>query len=132
MKVDQSIWLVDDDADDQYLFKKAFREANPNLQVCTLDDGNELLARLHATNEPPRVIVMDLNMSPMTGLETLEQVRLMPKFRQLPVIILSSSSSPNDINSSMGLGANEYFTKPGNFTSLVKLAGHIKEKWLTA
>ena len=125
-----SIWLVDDDIDDQYLFKKAFGETTPSLNICILDDGDELLSKLQTACTLPQVIVMDLNMSRVTGLEALQQVRQSPRFSQLPVIILSSSSNPSDRQSSIRYGANEYVIKPGDYKHLLQLTEHIAQHWV--
>lgn len=125
-----SIWLVDDDIDDQYLFKKAFGETTPSLTICILDDGDELLTKLQTASTLPQVIVMDLNMSRVTGLEALVQVRQAPRLQHLPVIILSSSSNPADQQSSIKLGADEYITKPGDYKRLLQLTEYIAQRWV--
>lgn len=134
-----SVLLVEDDLNDIFLVKRAFKMArlqNP-LQVVT--DGQEAIHYLRGEGEYadrgqyplPRLIVMDIKMPRKTGFEVLEWVKRgsYPPLRRIPVIIVSSSDNPADINRAYELGANAYMVKPVNFRAVEHLFESITRYW---
>lgn len=134
---DFTVLLVEDDLNDIFLVKRAFKMAqlqNP-LQVVT--DGEEAVHYLggqgkYADRDAfplPRLIVMDIAMPRMTGFDVLNWIKHDGVLRRIPVIIVSSSDRPQDINRAYELGANAYMVKPMNFRAVEHLFQSITHYW---
>jgi len=132
-----SVLLVEDDLNDIFLVKRAFKMAhilNP-LQVVT--DGLEAIYYLRGAGKYsdrqahplPRLIVMDIKMPRKSGFEVLEWVKQDNKLRRIPVVIVSSSDNPGDINRAYELGANAYMVKPVDFRAVEHLFQTITSYW---
>ena len=138
MKINNfTVLLVEDDLNDIFLVKRAFKIAkieNP-LQVVT--DGQEAMQYLRGegkyadrTSHPlPKLIVMDIKMPRLSGFEVLEWVKHEVPLRRIPVIIVSSSEDPSDINRAYELGANAYMVKPVNYQAVERLFESITHYW---
>ncbi len=126
-----SVWLVDDDEDDLMLMQTAFNCLDARLTIKTLLDGEELVPHLQETSDSPRLVVLDLNMRRMGGLKTLQVVRSIAKYSQLPVVVVTTSSNPADKRNSVAFGANDYYTKPASFDELTGLANLLIQRWVT-
>ncbi len=132
-----TVLLVEDDLNDIFLVKRAFKMASiPNpLQVVT--DGLEAIYYLRGqgkyanrTSYPlPRLIVMDIKMPRRNGFEVLEWVKHDNLLRRIPVVIVSSSDNPADINRAYELGANAYMVKPVDFRAVEHLFQSITSYW---
>ncbi len=133
-----SVLLVEDDLNDIFLVKRAFKLAHiPNpLQVVT--DGLDAINYLSGedkyadrkTYPLPRLIVMDIKMPRKNGFEVLEWVKREGRpLRRIPIIIVSSSDSPADINRAYELGANAYMVKPVDFRAVEHLFESITHYW---
>ena len=127
-----SVWVVDDDEDDQLFISSAFQETEKRIQVLTLTDGDQLLPQLTGCDKLPRLILLDINMARQNGFETLELVRNTPTFAHLPVVMLTTSSDLTDRQRSLALGANQYLTKPTSYKQLVLLVEGLTEQWALA
>lgn len=116
-----SIFLADDDEDDCLLFQDAMNEVAMDHELVISYDGQELLEALDARVPPaPRVIFIDLNMPRKNGLECLREIRRIEKLKDIPVIILSTSSQADSIEMAYASGADHYVTKPGTYSMLKK------------
>jgi CheY-like chemotaxis protein len=135
---DYTVLLVEDDLNDIFLVKRAFKLAHiPNpLQVVT--DGLEAISYLsgqdkyadRTTYPLPKLIVMDIKMPRLSGFEVLEWAKRDGQpLRRIPVIIVSSSDNPADINRAYELGANAYMVKPMNFRAVEHLFESITHYW---
>lgn len=133
-----TVLLVEDDLNDIFLVKRAFKMADiPNpLQVVT--DGQEAISYLsgdgkYADREAhpvPSLIVMDIKMPRKSGFEVLEWVKRSERpLRRIPIVIVSSSDNPADINHAYELGANAYMVKPMNFRAVEHLFESITHYW---
>jgi len=132
------VLLVEDDLNDIFLVKRAFKIAqieNP-LQIVT--DGQEAINYLkgdgkYADREAhplPKLIVMDIKMPRRTGFEVLEWVKSKEgPLRRIPIVIVSSSDNPSDINRAYELGANAYMVKPMDFRAVEHLFNTITQYW---
>lgn len=120
------ITLADDDEDDRLFFIDAFEELKINTIVNTVNNGRELLNFL---NEPdtilPNIIFLDLNMPILNGIESLKEIKLNEKFKDIVIAIYSTSSSDQDVEDTFVLGANIYIKKPSNFNQLKKALSDI-------
>ena len=132
-----TVLLVEDDLNDIFLVKRAFKMArikNP-LQIVT--DGQEAISYLrgdgkYADREAhplPKLIVMDIRMPRRSGFEVLEWVKSSKPLRRIPVVIVSSSDNPADINRAYELGANAYMVKPVEFHAVEHLFESITHYW---
>ena len=116
-----SIFLADDDDDDCVLFQDAINEVAHDHELVISYDGQELLEALDARVPPePRVIFIDLNMPRKNGIECLQEIKTIDKLKNIPVIILSTSSQSGSIESAYANGADLYVTKPGTYSLLKK------------
>jgi CheY-like chemotaxis protein len=117
------ILIADDDAEDIEMFEDALPDARSRYLIHSVQDGSKLLAFLDGIlkkNEPmPALIFLDLNMPVKNGREALEALKdKNSPFRQVPVIMFTTSSQPSDIESCYKCGANLYITKPATFSEL--------------
>jgi two-component system, response regulator len=129
------ILLVDDDHDDADLTLLALKLNDIHNEVIIARDGREALEILLQNNIPnkpfiPALVLLDINMPGMDGMEMLEQLRNNEVTRLLPVVMLTTSTSPDDIKKSYNLGANSYITKPSDFDQFSKIIGGIGKYWL--
>lgn len=127
-----SIWVVDDDEDDRLIIRAAFSDTQRSIQIRTLTDGDQLLPQLTNCDTLPRLILLDINMARQNGFDTLAQLRSMPIFAHLPVVMLTTSSDVSDQQRSLALGANQYLTKPASYDQLVILLEGLTEQWVSA
>ena len=127
-----TVWIVDDDEDDQLFIRTAFEQIEPPIRVLALSDGSELLPRLAACDQLPRLILLDINMPRKNGFETLKELRSIPDFAHLPVVMLTTSSAKSEHDHSLALGANQFLTKPLSFNQLSVLAQELSREWKLA
>ena len=114
--------LVDDDKDDCYLFEEILQELPVSTQLVTVRDGEKLLQLLEAkTKELPDVIFLDLNMLVKNGMECLSEIKAHEKFKNLCVIIFSTSFRQEVTDQLYSKGAMHYIKKPDNFTQFKEL-----------
>jgi CheY-like chemotaxis protein len=119
------ILLADDDAEDRELFEEVAAGVNSNIRLDTVPDGEKLMGWLmNKHSSLPDIIFMDLNMPRKGGKECLDEIRSIPKLRDIPIVIYSTSSSLWDIDDTFDKGANLYVRKP---TSLRELTAIIKK-----
>lgn len=126
------IFIVDDDPDDRQIILDAFLEHTNMLDYVFLEDGKELLDTLKSSevNEYPSLIILDLNMPGMLGLQVLKEIRSNAKYSHIPIIVMTTSNLNTDRKHSYELGANCFLTKPKLYTELIKLTQSIATIWL--
>lgn len=129
MENSSQVWVVDDDPDDQYLVQRMFHDLNPSIRVKPLFDGSDLLPCLEETTILPSLILLDLNMNRMSGFDALRQVRASPVFGDLPVIVLTTSTSEVDKEKSIRLGANQFLSKPARIQDFSVMVRQLVEEW---
>lgn len=119
-----NILLVDDDSEESYLFNEALEHAHLNINLSRANDGNDLIAYLH--NQPtPDIVFMDLNMPYKDGLEALTEIRSIPKFKNLPLIIYSTTKNESSINACYEKGASLFVIKPNDFDEMVQVVKKV-------
>ncbi len=128
------ILLVEDNPDDELLTVRALKRQNFANPVVVAHDGQEALDRLfgEGKEEPqvPALVLLDLNLPRVEGLEVLRRIRSDPRTRLLPVVILTSSREERDIVEGYSLGANSYVRKPVNFDEFLEAARQLGFYWL--
>jgi CheY-like chemotaxis protein len=123
------IYMADDDEDDRMLFLDAVMELKIPASVTTADDGMELLDKLsQAVKHLPEMIFLDINMPRKNGFDCLEEIRSAKRdLKKVKIIMLSTSSNPENIEQSYALGADFYAVKPSTFEGLKNLLQKIFE-----
>jgi CheY-like chemotaxis protein len=133
----RTILLVDDDGGDVELILAALEDCHVAEEVVIAGDGVVALDYLYrrdafATRPPghPCVVLLDLKMPRVDGMEVLRQVKMDPLLAAIPIVVLTSSAQPRDIAEAYRLGANAYVVKPVEFDRFVKAINHIAAFWL--
>lgn len=132
------ILLVEDNPDDEALTLRALQKNNISNQVVVARDGVEALdfifsTGLYVDRDPgdiPQVILLDLKLPKVDGLEVLRRIRADPRTHMLPVVILTSSKEEQDLIRGYSLGANSYVRKPVDFTQFVEAVRQLGLYWL--
>lgn len=132
------ILLIEDNSDDVALTLRAFRKSNLRNEIVVAEDGADALDYLfgegkHAgrnTDIMPTLILLDLKLPKVTGLEVLKKIRMDPKTRLLPVVVLTSSVEDQDLIMSYQLGANSYLRKPVDFNKFIEAVQQLGLYWL--
>jgi two-component system response regulator len=132
---DVRIVLVEDDPDDVELTLRAFEEHHLRNDIVVARDGEEALNILIRGGEKspgkrPNLILLDLKLPKVDGLEVLRQVRSNPGTKLIPVIILTSSKEENDVAQSYRLGVNSYIRKPVKFEEFVEVVKQLGLYWM--
>jgi CheY-like chemotaxis protein len=125
------IYIVDDDPDDRQIILDAFLENSPEIDYVFIENAETLLENLHSdASDYPALILLDLNMPGMLGLQALKEIRSNKKFGQIPIIVLTTSTLVSDRKTSYELGASCYLRKPDSFGELVDITNSIVKLWL--
>jgi len=130
------ILLVEDNPDDVALTLRALKSHNITNDVVVAEDGAKALAYLFgadgapAPEAPPAVVLLDLKLPKINGLEVLRRIRSDERTRLLPVVILTSSDEERDVIDGYSLGANSYVRKPVDFVEFTQAAKQLGLYWL--
>jgi CheY-like chemotaxis protein len=126
-----SVLVVDDDPDDQMLLLEAFKASGLQCNLEFSVGGPEALARLRQPpTGQPLIVLLDMNMPGMDGLEFLSRRTREPALRRIPVIALTTSWDETLVNKAYDLGANAFLVKPMRFAELVELVRSFSSFWL--
>lgn len=131
----QPILLVEDNPDDEALAIRAFKKSNMTNEIVVARDGEQALSYLFDkerlnSKELPSVVLLDLNLPKIDGLEVLREIRSNPSTKRLPVVILTSSKHEEDLIEGYNLGANSYVRKPVDFNEFVTAVSQLGVYWL--
>jgi CheY-like chemotaxis protein len=125
------ILLIEDDEDDIELIRSAFHTCEPDLEIVVAQTAEAALAVVASdVGDTIRLILLDLSLPGVRGHDLLPRLRDNPTTRLAPIVVLSGSSSPNDMELALERGANAYLTKPELFDELVELVGSAARFWL--
>ena len=132
------VLMVEDSEEDLQLALRAFKKANLLNRVHVARDGEEALdflfcQKLHGNRrieDTPRVILLDLKLPKVDGLEVLRRIKGDPQTRMIPVVVLTSSREHRDVRASYELGANSYIVKPVGFAGFAKAMQEVGLYWL--
>jgi two-component system response regulator len=135
---DRVILLVEDNADDEALTQRAFTKARIKNKVVVARDGAQALDYLFAkgdfaardVGETPQVVLLDLNLPKVGGLDVLRAIRADPRTKLLPVVLLTSSKQDRDLVEGYSLGANSYVVKPVDFVQFSEAVAQLGLYWL--
>lgn len=133
---DIEILLVEDNPNDAELTKRALKKGKITNNIFTVSDGEQALDYLFSRGEfidndaKPKVVLLDLKLPKVNGLEVLREIRNNDNTKTLPVVVLTSSNEEKDIIESYKLGVNSYIVKPVEFEGFMKAIGDIGLYWL--
>jgi two-component system response regulator len=135
---DKAILLVEDNPSDVALTRRAFEKCGIKNPVVVAEDGQEALEYLLATgahtgrdaSDLPILILLDLQLPRIDGLEVLRRIRADSRTRRIPVVILTSSSEERDVGTGYDLGTNSYIRKPVDFQQFAEVIKHVGLYWL--
>lgn len=114
----KNILLVDDDVDDRDLFAEALSILDPSIQLTTKRDGEEMMDHLGKDIAPLDIIFLDLNMPKKNGKECLLELRANEVYKDIPIVVYTTSLNPTDIEETYKHGANFFLRKPNSFEEL--------------
>lgn len=129
-EIHKSVFLVDDDSDDHFVFGTALREVDAEVHFNTFSSCAELLTAFSQTNHFPQLIVMDMNMPGTDGCQCLRDIRFMEILSSVPVIMYSTASSPAAISTAYEEGARGFFVKPNSMSDLKIIIQHLLRDWV--
>ncbi len=135
---EKQILLVEDNEDDVLLTKRALRKANILNELVVVKDGVEAIEyllggegrRSPEGNACPALVLLDINLPKINGLEVLQRIRANKRTCRCPVVILTSSNEESDILTGYNLGVNSYIRKPVDFNQFVEAVRHLGLYWL--
>jgi two-component system response regulator len=132
------ILLVEDNPHDAELTKRALRKRNLANRLFVIEDGAEAVDFIFCQGNykdrdignPPKVILLDVKLPKLNGLEVLQEIKANPLTRRIPVVMVTSSREDPDIQKAYELGANSYVVKPVEFDAFVDAMSHLGFYWL--
>jgi two-component system response regulator len=138
MNQELQILLVEDNINDAELTIRALKKNNLANQLVHVKDGEEALQYLFAEgkftgrriDDEPKVILLDLKMPKITGLEVLQRIKADERTKRIPVVVLTSSNQDPDIQTCYDLGVNSYVVKPVEFDAFVKAVSELGLYWM--
>ncbi len=133
-----TVLLIEDNPRDVRLTQRAFQQVELTHDLRVVRDGDEAIAYLNregtyhdpSLSPRPNVILLDLNLPRMGGHEVICQVKQDPRFKQVPIIVLTTSGRPVDIRQAYENGANAYLLKPVEFNRFTEVLGQLGKFWL--
>ncbi len=130
--VTPDIFYVEDDPDYAFILQSAISEVHQELTVGIVEDGIDAISKLRsfeANKYRPKLILLDLNLPGLSGLDVLKTIKEMPFLKYIPVILFSTSDNPKDVKASYEFGANAYVTKPDGYNNLLNCLKTMHEFW---
>ena len=136
---DQPILVIEDSPEDYYIVERGFKKARLANPIYHCEDGDEALdflfhrGKFSPPQEPerPGIILLDLNLPGTDGHEVLAEIKKDPELRRIPVIVLTTSNDPQDIDKCYANGANSFITKPVTFRGFTEAIQQLKEYWFS-
>jgi DNA-binding response OmpR family regulator len=129
-KTGNLLFIVDDDPDDRQFILDAFLKTTAEFDFECINSAEELLNRLdNLETKFPNLLLLDLNMPGIMGLQALKEIRSNKKFNQVPIVTLTTSTLNIDRTTSYELGANCFLTKPDSFSTMIAYANAMITLW---
>ena len=123
--VPPSLLLIDDDEDDVFIFREILQEINPGIKLHHANNGLEAIRYLSLMEtQQPNLIITDLNMPIMSGMEFLKQIKSSSLFKEIPVFVLSTQNDPDTKTKVLELGAMDFFMKPPSVVRIKNIFEH--------
>lgn len=125
------IYLVDDDPDDRFFIKQALLQTQQRMEVIEATSGFELLALIQQEGPPPAtLILMDMNMPKMSGVETVRAMRSNPGIPLIPVVMISTTTNPAFIQNALESGIAGFMSKPATVKGFNDMADQLRSRYL--
>ena len=129
------VLLVEDDLDHAELVKRGLEECRANVELVHLEDGEAALGYLSKRDAPdspdrPHLILLDLRLPRIDGLEVLREIKSSPDLSDIPCVVLTTSRAEGDMVKAYRLHANSYLVKPGSYENFAALMAEIERYWL--
>lgn len=121
-----TVLIIDDDEDDRFFMKQAFKTDSPHTQVALAASGQAALDLLDAAPSLPHVILLDLNMPGITGFEVLQHLKQSARYQAVAVVILTTSDADAGQQQAQHLGVTQFITKPTTYQGLSAIANRIR------
>ncbi|GGH56833.1 CheY-like chemotaxis protein [Filimonas zeae] len=116
----KKVLLIEDDEDDQLFFREAIEELHIQIKLSTAANGMEAISNLTRSAQLPDLIIMDINMPCMNGMDCLKTLKANARFQSVPVVIFTTSQNPADKQKALAFGAAHFCIKPPGFALLKK------------
>lgn len=131
------IYMADDDADDRYIMQQALQATDPSVTIIEAEDGDDLLTMLDAWSQEPtalpvHLILLDMNMPKINGLEALIAIKSNPVLRHIPAVMISTAAEPAQVTAAYEHGINGFIQKPVLHSHMIQIAQAIKICFLNA
>lgn len=123
-----TVLIVDDDVDDIEMLQEALQKVNGIFDTIPFYNGSEALKWLELADKKPDFIFLDLNMPPLNGFQSLSKLKEKDEWKDIPVIIYTTSKFKEDKERCLKAGAAHFITKPSNFNELVEILSQVVEK----
>jgi CheY-like chemotaxis protein len=135
----RTILLVEDESADAALLIRGFKKAKVLNPIVHLTNGDDVLRYLAGVGEYadrrkhplPALILLDLKMPGMTGIQILQWMRVQGEIKRIPVVVLTGDANPNTVDAAYDLGANSYLVKPGNAEEIAHMVQGIQRYWVS-
>ena len=132
------VLYVEDEPNDAFLVGLSFKRANVAAPLTVVSDGREAIEYLSGVgpyadrhDHPlPCLVLLDLNLPVVSGFDTLKWIRSQPPFKEIPIVVFSSSAHPNDAKRARELGANDYLCKPVDMAHMQAIVLALRQRWL--
>ncbi|TKC00318.1 response regulator [Pedobacter cryophilus] len=130
----RSIWIAEDDPDDRLIIKEAFEENHYLETLSFFEDGEKVLLKINEDEVDglsgyPSLLILDLNMPKINGLELLSLIKKSNKTKDIPVVILTTSRNAHDREKIMKMGADDFITKPFSFDLMIEITKNLISKY---
>lgn len=128
------IFFVEDNEDFSFLIEKAINYIDKDLSIKIVDNGLialELLKHFEYEGNKPRIILLDLNLPGLSGLDLLREIKGIEFLKQVPIILFTTSDNPKDVRVATEYGANAYVTKPHGYIALIECLRSLFDFWFT-
>lgn len=123
--------IAEDDLDDQLLLRDALADNGIEpAQTLYVKNGDELIQQLKSSPDQPHMVLLDLNMPKKDGRQALKEIKSTAEIKHIPIIVLTTSNSSDEIIRCYREGTNTFFTKPSSYHDLVEIVRIIKKYWL--
>jgi len=132
MKSHKTVFIADDDSDDRSFISDAIKEKDTSIDIIEAEDGAQLLDILKQDGTPePTLIVLDMNMPKMNGLETIAAIKSDSELSSIPAVMISTSSDQMLYRKAFQSGVADFFVKPYTFQGYREMASQLKFKYLS-
>ena len=127
-----NILLIEDDADDIELLEEAFKSNGVSYELTSIKEGDKVMSYLDADIHVPDIIVLDFNLPKLHGREILSLIKSSEKYGTVPLVVLTTSASKEDMSFAKDMGANHYITKPTSISDFNRAVATIVETALAS